>query len=52
MLPGPRVIPANIYLFKVNIGKIRNRSEICSKFVNFEHISYLFLVFLLLALNK
>ena len=55
---------ANIYLFKVNNGNTRKRYEICSKltittperhlylFVNFEHVSYLFLVILLLTLNK
>ena len=53
--------PANIYLFKVNNRKNRKRCEICSKLiiktpeqrhsgfiVNFEGISQLFLVFLLL----
>ena len=50
--------PANIYLFKINNWNIRNRCEICSKLtisvfiVNFEHISHLFLVLLLLTLNK
>ena len=61
-------VPANIYLFKVNIRNTRERCETCSKLtikplklrqwcrsdvfiVNFEHISYLSLVFLLLPLN-
>ena len=53
--------PTNIYLFKVNNGNTRKKCEICSKLtiktpeqrrsgvfiVNFEHISQLFLVFLL-----
>ena len=56
---------ANIYLFKVKNRNSRKRCEICSKsiikrhndvvlffFVNFEHISQLFLVFLLLNLSK
>ena len=55
----------NIYLFIVNNSNSRKRCEICSKLtiktserrstvfiVNFEHISHLFLVFLLLNLNK
>ena len=56
----------NIYLFKVKNRNSRKRSEICSKFiirrhndvvlffffVNFEHISLFFLVFLLLNLSK
>ena len=54
---------ANIYLFKVKNRNSRKRSEICSKFiirrhnyvdlvffVNFEHISLFFLVFVLLNL--
>ena len=64
-----RIIPANIYLLKVNIRNTRKTCEICSKLtmkkperrhllrsdvfiVNVEHTSHLFLVFLLLALNK
>ena len=58
--------PAGIYLLKVNNGSTRTRCEICSKLtikipewrhasfffiVNFEHISHLVLVFLLLTLN-
>ena len=54
--------PAGIYLFKVNNRNTRTRCEICSKLtiktpellltiVNFEHISHLVLVFLLLTLN-
>ena len=55
-------------MFKVNNRNTRTRSEICSKltikiperrhwrrsgvFVNFEHISHLVLVFLLLTLSK
>ena len=55
-----------MYLFKVNNRNTRKKCEICSKLtiktperrrsgvfiVNFEHISHLFLVFLLLTLNK
>ena len=56
-----RNYPANIYLFKVNNRNNRKRCEICSKLtiktpgvfiVNFKHISHLFLLFLLLTLNK
>ena len=59
---------ANIYLFKVNNRDTRTRCEISSKLniktpkrrqccsgvftVNFEHITHLFLLFLLLNLNK
>ena len=63
------LIPAGIYLFKVNNRKTRTRCEICSKLtintpkrrqwrrsgvfiVNFEHISHLVLVFLLLTLSR
>ena len=57
----------NIFLFKANISNIRKRCEICSKLriktpelrsssssvfiVNFEHIYYFFVVFVL-TLNK
>ena len=58
--------PANTYLFKVNNRNTRERCEICSRLAiktpdgrlsgisiaNFEQISHLFLVFLLLTLNK
>ena len=52
--------PANTYLLKVNNRNIRKRFELCSELtnrsgafiVNFEHILPLFLVFLLLTLNK
>ena len=57
-------IPDDIYLFKVNNRNTRTRCEICSKLtiktperrsgvfiVNFENISHLVLVFLLLTLN-
>ena len=51
--------PANIYLFKGNKRNTGNRCEICSKLtiktpvtVSVEHISHLFIVFLLLALDK
>ena len=64
-----RLIPANIYLFKVNNRNTRKRCELCSKLimktperchwrrfnvciVNFKHISHLFVLFLLLPLNK
>ena len=59
--------PVGIYLLKVNYRNTRTRYEICSKLtintsercwgrsdvfiVNFEHISLLVLVFLLLTLN-
>ena len=50
-------IPANIYLFKVNDKNHRKRCEIYKRrsvvfIVNCEHNSHLFLVFLLLTLNK
>ena len=48
--------PANIYLFKVNNKNTRKMCEIYRRsdvfIVNFGHISQLFLVFLLLTLNK
>ena len=56
-------LPAGIYLLKVNNTNTRTRYEIYSKLtikiperrqwfiVNFEHISHLVLVFLLLTLN-
>ena len=60
--------PAGIYLFKVNNRNTRTRCEICSKLtntperrqwrrsgvfiVNFEHISHLVLVLLLLTLSR
>ena len=60
--------PANIYLFKFNNRNTRKKCEMCSKLtiktperhhwrsgvsiVNFERILHLFLVFLLLNLNK
>ena len=57
-----RAIPANIYLFRVTNRNKRIRCEICPKLtvralelvftVNFEYISYLGLVFLMLSLNK
>ena len=56
--------PANIYLFKVNNWNTRKKCKTCWKLaikrperrfgvfiVNFEHISYLFLVSLLLTLD-
>ena len=49
------VYPANMYFFKVNNRNSRKRSEIfpkCPFLVNNEHTSHLFLVFLLLILNK
>ena len=55
------LLPAGIYLLKVDNRSNRKRYEICLKLtiktpervfiVNFEHISLLFLVFLLLTLN-
>ena len=59
-----KMIPANIYLLKVNNRNTRTRREIYSKskikipddvavfIVNFEHVSYPFLVFLLLTLSR
>ena len=55
-----RIVPTNIYLFKVNNRNTIRRCEIFSKFiiktrehiVNFEHILHHFLVFLLLTQNK
>ena len=51
--------PAGNYMFKVNNRNTRTRREICSTLaimgvfiVNFEHISYLVLVFLLLTLSR
>ena len=45
--------PANICLYQVNSRNTRKMCEICLTFiVNFEHNSHLFLVFLLLNLNK
>ena len=48
-------IPLDIYLLKVNNRNTRSRSEIWRRsgvfIVNFEHISHLDLVFLLLNLN-
>ena len=52
-------IPAGNYMFKVNIRNTSTRCEICSNLnnkgifiVNFEHISHLVLVFLLLTLSR
>ena len=64
-----KILPADIYLLKVNNRNTRTRCEICSKLtikkpeqrqsrrsgffiVNFEHISHLVLVFLLLTLSR
>ena len=59
-----KMIPANIYLLKVNNRNTRTRREINSKvkiktpddvavfIVNFEHVSQPFLVFLLLTLSR
>ena len=55
--------PGNIYMLKVNIRSTRRRCDLEALeerqwprsvvfIVNFEHISYLLLVFLLLTLNK
>ena len=62
---GIHLYPADIYLLKVHNESIRTRQEICSKLtakspewrrsgvlrVNFEDVSYLVLVFLVLTLN-
>ena len=58
------ILPAGIYMFKGNTRNTRTKCKICSKLtiktnlvrsgvfiVNFEHISHLVLVFLLLTLN-
>ena len=62
LIPSLNRYPANIYLFKANSRNTRKRCEIYLKFnnknnqlflsLNFEHISHLFLVFLVLTLNK
>ena len=64
MMERGSVNPANIYLFKVNNGNTKKRCEICCKLIiktpersavfidNFEHILHLFIVSLLLTLNK
>ena len=48
--------PAGNYIFKVNNRNTRTMREICSKLtifiVNFEYISHLVLVFLLLTLSR
>ena len=49
------VFPAKIYFFKVNNRNTRKMCKIRRSdvfIVHFEHISHLFLVFLLLTLNK
>ena len=54
--------PAGIYLFKVNNRNSRKSCEICSKLtikrrrsvvfiIKYEHVSYVFLLFLLLTLS-
>ena len=57
----PCLNSANIYLFELKNRNTRERCEICPEFNNdvilvfffkFEHISQLFLVFLVLSLNK
>ena len=57
-----QINPVGIYMFKVNNRIARTRCEICSKLtikipfdvfiVNFEHISHLVLVFLLLTVSR
>ena len=49
--------PAGSYLLKVNNRNTKTRCEICSKLtiktlINFEHISNLVLLFLLLTLSR
>ena len=60
MFAGILATPVDICLLKVDNRNTRTMCEICSKltiktperlFVNFEHISHLVLVFLLLTLN-
>ena len=56
--PVKREYTVKIFFFKVNNRSARKRCEICSKVnvnffkVNFEHISYLSVVFLLLTLKN
>ena len=45
-------IPAGNYMFKVNNRNTRARRRSGIFIVNFEHISHLVLVFLLLTLNR
>ena len=57
MMERGSVNPANIYLFEVNNGNTKKRCEICYKLTiktpeRHEHILHLFLVSLLLTLNK
>ena len=58
LFPTSRPFQVGIYQLKVNNRNTGTRCEICSKLrvltlniINFEHISYLVLVFLLLILN-
>ena len=54
------VSPTNIYLLKVSDRNTRERCKMCSNLtiikrvfvVNFEHVPYFFLLFLLLTLNN
>ena len=65
--PGDELeVPANIYLLQFKNSSTRTKSEICSKLiiktpeqrrfgvfiVNSEHISHLFVIFLLLPFNR
>ena len=61
VLSHRRLYPAGIYLLKFNNRNTKTRCEICSKLtiktqgafiVNFEHLSHLNLVFLLLTLES
>ena len=68
VVPTHKYIPTDIYLFKVTNRITGKRCEICSKLtikterlhlrrsnvfiVNFEHISHLFVEFLLFTLNR
>ena len=52
--PAKHLLPNRSYMFKVSNKNIRIRCEICSGvfIVNFEHISQLVPVFLLLTLSR
>ena len=47
-----KIIPRNNYLLRFNKRNIKKRCETLENSVNFEHILHLFLVFLLLTLNR
>ena len=45
-------LPAGKYMFKVNIRNTRTRYRSSNFIVNFDHISHLVLVFLLITLSR